>query len=393
MENTVQQLYLQVSQALSRVSETPFLDAQVLLSHFLEKPHSWLMAHPEASLNDQQTDKIYHALNRLQLGEPLPYVIARWEFYGLDFNLTPDVLIPRPETELLVERALDWLHHHPTSHKVIDVGTGSGCIGISLAAHNPNVHVLLTDISLPALKVAMANAEMHALSDRLEFQQADLLNGVTGSFDLLCANLPYIPRDALMRLPVADREPLLALDGGLRGLEITTRLLDQAREHVMPGGLMLLEIESSQGIEILKIGREYYPASKVQLLKDLAGHDRCVEITLTSLIVHLCQPEEWREAVDSGVYRADSLNSEGFIHCSRPDQLLQVGNRFYRGITQMKVLWIDPKKITAEIRWETVNGASFPHIYGPVDLASVSAVIDLQPDSDGYYRQFNLPVD
>ncbi|HEX9091345.1 MAG TPA: peptide chain release factor N(5)-glutamine methyltransferase, partial [Anaerolineales bacterium] len=349
MAITIQILLPQITQQLSPHSETASLDAQVLIAHFLEKSRSWVLAHPEFIVDDRQSGDIAQAVKRLQRGEPLPYVIAHWEFYGLDFHLSPDVLIPRPETELLVERALAWLQEHPGPKRVIDVGTGSGCIAVSLAVNHPDLHLLLTDISQTALAIARVNAEKYGLSDRCRFQQADLLEGVTGIFDLLCANLPYIPSDILVNLPVADREPLLALDGGSQGLDPITGLLNQARDLLEPGGIMLLEIESRQGNQVKHSAQDIYPASRVNVLKDLSGQDRCVEIMPSALIVHLCQGKEWLVAQDAGVFTDASLDQAGFIHCSRPDQLLQVANHYYRGVPDMKVLWIDPARVNSEI--------------------------------------------
>jgi len=392
MAITLQLLLPQVTQQLSQHSETASLDAQVLIAHFLGKPRTWVLAHPEFAVDDQQSGHIALAVRRLQGGEPLPYIIAHWEFYGLDFHLTPDVLIPRPETELLVERALAWLQEHPGHKRVIDIGTGSGCIAISLAVNHPDIHLLLTDLSRPALNVARINAEKYGLAGRCRFQQADLLEGVTETFDLLCANLPYVPSDVLLHLPVADGEPHLALDGGPQGLDPITRLLDQARDHLEPGGVILLEIESGHGNQVKHAAQDIYPACRVKVLKDLSGYDRCVEITPSTLIVHLCQGNEWQAAQDAGVFTDTSLDQAGFIHCSRPDQLLKVANHYYRGVPDMKVLWIEPTKVSSEIRWETANGSSFPHVYGPINLAAVISVTGLPADCDGDYYQINLPV-
>ncbi len=388
---TVAQLLAQIAAGLSQTSESSSLDAQVLLSHYLAQSRSWVLAHPEANIDEPQSRRILDALYRMQHGEPLPYVISHWEFYGSDFYLTPDVLIPRPETELLVEHALEWLRAHPQARKVIDVGTGSGCIGISLALHNNNIQVLLTDTSHLAIKVAKENALRLGLSGRLEFVQADLLLGVPGSFDLVCANLPYIPRDELSKLPVVQREPSLALDGGPDGLELITRLLAQARGRLSSGGAIFLEIESSQGSLVVNIAKDFFPAASIQIFRDYAGHDRCVEITPSMLIVHLCTQKEWIDAQISGSFSDLSLKEEGFIHCSRPDQLLQVANHYYRQVTTLKVLWIDPQKVTSEICWEKIDGSYFPHIYGPIELAAVISVTSLQLDHDGYFHKAEEP--
>jgi release factor glutamine methyltransferase len=383
MAITIQEIVDQIRQSLSQHSDSPSLDAQVLVAHCMEKPRSWVLAHPEALLNDRQYDAIVQASNRLYRGEPLPYVLGHWEFFGIDFKLTPDVLIPRPETELLVERGLDWLRLHPTSRQIIDVGTGSGCIAIALAMNIPNLHILLADISPQALKVARVNAENYGLCDRLEFQQADLLEGIAGPCAVICANLPYIPTLVLKNLPVIDKEPQLALDGGIDGIELINRLLYQARSRLSPGGLILLEIEASQGAEAVKLAQALYPAAKVNLLKDLSGQDRCLEIERSNLIVHLCQCMEWSKAQALGSYKSITFNQEGYIHCSQPEQILQVANRFYHDVPELVLLWIDPAKITSEIRWETSDDELFPHIYGPIDLVAVVSVTELN-EPDGF---------
>jgi release factor glutamine methyltransferase len=343
-------------------------------------------------LNEAQYNKIITASDRLLGGEPLPYVIGHWEFYGLDFHLTPAVLIPRPETELLVERAINWLRLHPSRRRTVDVGTGSGCIGIALAMNIPDLHVIMTDISSVALNVARINGENYGLLERLEFIQADLLDGVTGSFDLICANLPYIPTPLLMTLPVVEREPRLALDGGLDGMVMTRRLVEQSRHHLAPGGLMLLEIESSQGLAVKTLVEALNPTSKVQVLKDLSGQDRCVEIEQPNLIIHLCPRDEWLQAQQRGTFKDSSLLQVGFIHCSKPEQILDVANRFYVGIPGLILLWLDPDRLTSEIRWEPTDEGLFPHIYGPINLEAVIYVTDLKPTVDGFYRVMQQPL-
>jgi len=392
MDISIQEKLTQLSQQLLQHSETAVLDAQVLLSHFLEKPRSWILAHPEVSLNKTQYNQITQAVDRLVRGEPLPYVIGHWEFYGMDFYLTRDVLIPRPETELLVERGINWLCLHPSRRKAVDIGTGSGCIGITLAKNIPDLHLLMADISTNALNVARINVEKFGLSERMKFIQADLLDGVAEHFDLICANLPYIPTPLLRNLPVAKREPRVALDGGLNGTEVISRLLEQARSLLVSGGLMVLEIESSQGLAVENLAKANYPASKVQILKDLSGLDRCVEIERPNLVIHICQREEWLQAHQRGIFQDKSLMQDGFIHCSQTEQILEVANHFYQGIPELVLLWIDPDRLTSEIRWETADNAQFPHIYGPISLDAVVSVSNLNSDVDGTYRVIQLPT-
>ncbi len=297
---------------LSAQSDTPALDAQVLLAHVLDRPRAWVLAHHEAVLSAAQQGALGAALRRLEGGEPLPYVLGHWEFYGLDFTLTPAVLIPRPETELLVELALAWLHSRsPGLLWAADVGAGSGCIAVSLAVHVPNLRLVAADLSRPALEIARQNARQHSVADRLHFVQSDLLSPFLlsptpfppfplspnpysltpnpyplspppltplPSFSLICANLPYIPTPQLASLPVAAREPRLALDGGPDGLSLLRCLLEQAPGRLAPGGLLLLEIEAGQGEAALALARQAFPGADARLLPDLAGRDRVVRV-------------------------------------------------------------------------------------------------------------------
>jgi release factor glutamine methyltransferase len=163
------------------------------------------------------------------------------------------------------------------------VGTGSGCIAVSLAVHTPSLRIIATDRSLPALLVAQQNVRRHAVMERIDLIQCDLLSPFPLSpnplfFDLICANLPYIPSNSLPGLAVARREPLLALDGGVDGLETIGDLLQQAPARLAPGGLLLLEIEAGQGEAAYRLASQAFPLAKVQLLPDLAGRDRLISI-------------------------------------------------------------------------------------------------------------------
>jgi release factor glutamine methyltransferase len=209
-------------------------------------------------------------------------VIGHWEFFGLDFSLNKNTLIPRPETELMVEQALEWLQAHPQRRSAADIGTGSGCIAIALAVHIGNLRITATDKSRNALAVARSNAQKHKVASRVNFKHADLLPEDLPTYDLICANLPYIPTDTLEGLEVFGREPTLALDGGPDGLELVRRLLQQAAKSLAAGGLLLFEIDNTQGEAGVHLAREAFPGAKIDLLPDLAGHDRLIRIeTLT----------------------------------------------------------------------------------------------------------------
>ncbi|HFC09383.1 MAG TPA: peptide chain release factor N(5)-glutamine methyltransferase [Chloroflexi bacterium] len=266
--------------ALAPHSETAALDAQTLLAAVLHRDRAWLLAHPEARLTPRQHRRLRRACTRLAQGEPLPYVLGYWHFYGRKFALTPAVLIPRPETETLVELALAWLRQHPTRRRAADVGTGSGIIAVTLAAEIAGACITATDISLAALAVAADNARRYQVADRIVWLQTDLLAAAPGPFDLIVANPPYIPTEALNALPVARHEPRGALDGGPDGLALIRRLLAQARSRLAPGGLLLLEIAADQGEAARVAALAAFPKAETRVLPDLAGHDRVVAVVI-----------------------------------------------------------------------------------------------------------------
>jgi release factor glutamine methyltransferase len=269
---------IDLRQVLAQVSDSPGVDSQVLLAHILDKPRAWIISHPEIQLTSEQETQCNAAAERLKQGTPLPYVLGHWEFFGLDFEINPDVLIPRPETELLVENALEWLQKHPNRRLALDIGTGSGCIAIALASQIQDLFVIATDISLPALKMASHNAIRSGVSRRVECLQANLYPPIESHFDLICANLPYIPTKTLHSLPIYEKEPEVALNGGLDGLDLIRRMLKSAPGWISPGGLILLEIESSQGQSASTLAATIYPEADILILPDLAGLDRLLRI-------------------------------------------------------------------------------------------------------------------
>lgn len=275
-----------ISTRLTSVSDTPALDASVLLAHIIEKPRTWVMAHPELVLTAEQQAQLNNSLEQLEKGKPFPYVLGHWEFFGMDLNVTPDVLIPRPETELLVEKAIVWLQESKVRRTVADVGTGSGAIAVSIAVNVPDAHILATDISHGALEVAKGNATKYNVIHHIDFIQCDILPphpdtlSTEAHFDLICANLPYIPTDTLHGLPIFGREPTLALDGGDDGLDLFRRLMQVAPKWLAPNGLILLEIEATRGIQALNLTYDMFSQAEIHLHQDLTGRDRLLEIRL-----------------------------------------------------------------------------------------------------------------
>ncbi|MBT3313081.1 MAG: peptide chain release factor N(5)-glutamine methyltransferase [Anaerolineae bacterium] len=298
-----------LTKQLDPLSDTSALDAQVLLAHITQKERVWILAHPELTLSFAQEKALTKSLAQLKKNIPLPYIIGHWEFFGLDFIISPDVLIPRPETEELVERVIKRLRASKKK-SILDVGTGSGCIPISIARNAPDLNLVGVDLSSAAINIACQNAEKHANrrdaksaknalssprktwrigSSIIQFQQSDLLSNLqpatrraepVEAFDLITANLPYIPTATLKTLDVYTREPTLALDGGADGLDLVRQLLADAPRYLAPKGLILLEIDSSHGQAALGVARNAFPKAENKLLQDLSGRDRFIRIQL-----------------------------------------------------------------------------------------------------------------
>jgi release factor glutamine methyltransferase len=259
-------------------SETPMLESLVLLALVLEKPREWVISHSTDDLTDNQKNRLDQLLERLVKGEPLAYLTGKKAFYGMDFCVTKDVLIPRPETELLVEEAIQWLTDHPTRSKVADIGTGSGAIAIVLADAIPGLMVTAVDISPSALEIARANCETYHHEDQITFIQNDLLAGITLKFDLIAANLPYIPSPTLNTLSELRYEPQSALDGGEDGTKFIARLLRQSVDLLRPGGMILLEIEATISENVISLAKQYFPDAIIDVIFDYANFPRIIKI-------------------------------------------------------------------------------------------------------------------
>ncbi len=260
--------------------QEPVSSLYALLEKSVDQPRAWLLAHPDAILNEQQIHTLDEDLQALLEGVPLAYILRYWDFYGLRFRITPDVLIPRPETELLVETALTVLSMKQHPCLIADMGTGSGCIATAIAAHHAQARIIACDISFNSLLVASQNFQLHTLQERVFPMQCDLLAGVEARFDLICANLPYIPSPAVNDLEVSRYEPTLALDGGEDGLRIIDKLLEQAQSRLAAHASILLEIQYDQANAVRKMARLHFPEAQMIIKKDLANHDRLLVIHL-----------------------------------------------------------------------------------------------------------------
>ncbi|MFQ5406911.1 MAG: peptide chain release factor N(5)-glutamine methyltransferase [Anaerolineales bacterium] len=258
-------------------TENPRLDAEVLLAHAMGVPRSWLVAHIETELTPKERERFFEYVDQVAAGVPLPYVLGRWEFFKLGFKVDPRVLIPRPETELMVETALAWAKTQHTP-RIVDVGTGSGCVAITLAVNAPAAVITATDVSAEALSLARENALEHAVADRIQFAAGDGLLPA-GSVDLICCNPPYVATGELDALPSALHEPRLALDGGPDGLTVIRPVIQAAPRHLLPDGVLLMEIGASQREAVLELARAAFPhAQGIRVLKDLAGLDRLLVV-------------------------------------------------------------------------------------------------------------------
>jgi len=243
---TVHNLLLEASTLIAR------RDAELLLAHTLCQPRIWLLAHPEAELTEAEVASFLTLTARRAGGEPAQYLTGTQEFFGLELRVTPAVLIPRPETEHLVEAALAWSKTQIKPLRFLDIGTGSGAIAIAIAANEPAAEIIATDISAAALAIARDNALRLGVSDRIRFVQSDLLSALDSAadipFDAIVSNPPYIPSTdaATMQREVVAHEPHSALFAGPDGLNIYRRLIPAAYTTLRPGGLLALEIGFGQ---------------------------------------------------------------------------------------------------------------------------------------------------
>jgi len=269
---------LRLGRAQLHESPSPALDARLLLEHVTARDHAYLVAHDDEPMPDDQSAEYHRLLDRAAAHEPIPYIVGHAPFLDLDFIVSPDVLIPRPETEQLVEMAIRWARERGRV-KVVDVGTGSGCIAVSLARHLPEAEVVAVDISARALAVAGENIARH-VPGRVHLVQGDLLGAIAPGQDLIVANLPYIAGQEWPTLPIGVKsyEPALALFGGPDGLNLFRVMLPQAAERLNLGGLLLLEIGYQQGDAVTSLARTSFPEAKISVEADFSDLDRIVVI-------------------------------------------------------------------------------------------------------------------
>ena len=256
------------------------LEAEVLIRHVLQIDRATFFRDLEQPVTDCDWERLDDLVNRRLNREPLNYITGLREFYGLDFEVSDSVLIPRQETELLVDTVISLARSRPKCDmKICDIGTGSGAIAVSVAVNLPSAEVMAIDISQRALDIADANRRMHGVYNRVSLRRGNLLEPVDWKPEIIVSNPPYIRRSDLSLLqPEIQYEPSVALDGGPDGLEVIRGLLRQSSDKVSSTGAILFEIDSSQKESARMLSREYFPNSEISILDDLSGNSRAILI-------------------------------------------------------------------------------------------------------------------
>ncbi len=284
---SVGQLLARARRQLARAGiPSPADEARLLLAEVLGVSLAWVLAHPEAVVPADRRLLFQSYVDRRTALEPVAYIVGHKEFYGLDFEVGPAVLIPRRETELLVEVALAAASRLIAAKGrgllVADLGTGSGAVAVALAVHQPRLRLVAVDSSPAALAVARANATLHRVVDRIDFHRGNLLQGVDRRFDIVVGNLPYIPSAQVPHLmpDVSRYEPHEALDGGPDGTAIIRRALEQAAVRMEVPASLLFEIGDGQGTALSSFARGIYPTADVDVARDYAGFERILSVHL-----------------------------------------------------------------------------------------------------------------
>lgn len=257
-----------------RGSEAARLDAEVLLANALGLRRLDLYLKFDRPLAELELSRYRELVARRAKGEPVAYLVGHKEFMGLDFSVTPAVLIPNPDTEVLVQRAVELAREVGRPFRVADVGTGSGCIAIAIAHYAPNAEIVASDVSPEALEVAARNVAAHNVADHVQLVCGDLMAPLTGTFDLVCANLPYVALGSRLALEVVA-QPARALYAEQQGSALVTRLLAEAPARLNAGGRVLAEVDPSIAPTAVDTANRNFAGHRIH--RDLAGHERVLE--------------------------------------------------------------------------------------------------------------------
>jgi release factor glutamine methyltransferase len=261
--------------------DSPRLSAELLLSSVLDLKRIELYTQYSRVVEEEHLAKLRELVKRAGQQEPIAYLVGKTEFYSLELEVAPDCLIPRPETELLVQRAIEMLRLRTGPHRVCDLCTGCGVIAVAIAKNVPDAKIVATDISAPALALAARNIEKHGLQDRIEPRQGDLFEPLIAhldQFDMIVCNPPYVSAAEYEALDknVKDYEPRIALYAGEQGLDLYRRIAERVAEFLKPDGLLLLEIGYAQGPLVRELLARTNSFAAINVEKDLSGHDRVV---------------------------------------------------------------------------------------------------------------------
>ena len=277
---TLKQVLSQARKVLAAHNiEDASLESELLLKHALKIDRVQFYLNLDRELSPDEETTFWQLVERRLKGEPTAYITGHREFYGLDFYVDPRVLIPRPESELLVEKALELAKSRHIA-AIADIGTGCGVIAISLALNLPQAKIYATDISASALEVAQINCHKHGVADRICLLQGDLLDPSPEPVDLIIANLPYVKEAELSRTGPTNFEPKVALNGGPAGLDKIRKLCRQAKGKLNPQGCLLLEIGQGQRRAVTTLLRGLFPSAGLEVFPDLNGIDRVVSLNL-----------------------------------------------------------------------------------------------------------------
>jgi len=257
-----------------RGSDSARLDAEVLLAHTLGLRRLDLYLKFDRPLSEVEVTSYRELVAKRAKGEPVAYLVGHKEFMGLDFVVTPAVLVPNPDTEVLVQRAVEIVREAKRPMRVADVGTGSGCIAVAIAHYAANVEVVASDVSPEALEMARRNVVAHGLDSRIQLVCGDLMGPLAGSFDLICANLPYITEGSPLA-PEVVAQPARALYADAEGSALVTRLLDDSPSRLSAGGRVLAELDPSIMAEAVDAAARKFTGHRIH--RDLAGHERVIE--------------------------------------------------------------------------------------------------------------------
>lgn len=352
-------------------ADSPRLDAELLLAHLLHVDRFQLLIDWDTCLTADQARRYTDMVRRALDDVPIPYLTGERPFYDISLHVTPAVLIPRPETEQIVEEALAWAGNRNGQLRIVDVGTGSGALAIVLARRLSTATVSAVDISEQALTVACQNAQRYGLQERIQFAQSDLLSALPGPFDVIVANLPYVDPETWPELQasIQKHEPRLALDGGPAGTALIERLIGTLPSTLARPGLALLECDPRQAQALAVSAERALPDATVQVLRDLAGWDRLIRIERAEVTMTERRTEQYDTVVlpaddPQAIARAVSVLRRGGLVVFPTDTVYGVGcdlwsepalERLYRAKGRpaelaIPVLVSGPEKVTAIAR-------------------------------------------